>query len=58
MASASNDKTIRLWNTSNGKFIRQLIGHANYVSSLALAEDARLISGSSDGSIIVYKFSY
>lgn len=58
MASCSDDKTIRLWNTSKNKLIRQLQEHNGYVHSLALAENQRLFSGSSDGSIIFWKFSY
>ncbi|MEL6945032.1 MAG: hypothetical protein AAFO82_20435, partial [Bacteroidota bacterium] len=35
LASASNDKTIKIWETSSGKLIRTLKGHSDYVRSVS-----------------------
>ncbi len=56
LASASADLNIRLWNISNGNFITYLKKHhKSSIRSLALLDDGRLISGSTDKSIIIWK---
>ncbi|MGD1937528.1 MAG: hypothetical protein ACFCA4_08240 [Cyanophyceae cyanobacterium] len=48
IAAASNDGTIHLWN-SEGKFLRHITGHANYVSDIAFSPDSqRLASAGGD----------
>jgi WD40 repeat protein len=52
LASASLDKTIRLWDAATGRELRQLKGHDATVFSLAFAPDGKtLASGSQDGTV-------
>jgi WD40 repeat protein len=52
IASAGYDNTIRVWNSSNGHFIRELKGHTNWVNSVVFSPDSKIIaSGSRDNTI-------
>ena len=55
LASASKDETIKLWDIESGKLINTIRGHTDNVTSVALLEDGRLVSGSEDKSIIIWK---
>ncbi|HLG17662.1 MAG TPA: hypothetical protein VJH03_24680, partial [Blastocatellia bacterium] len=35
LASASSDKTVRIWDAGSGKLLRSLEGHTNWVRSVA-----------------------
>ena len=48
LASASNDKTIKIWNPLNGSLIRILTGHSNWVISVIELLNGDLASGSKD----------
>jgi DNA-binding beta-propeller fold protein YncE len=51
IASASKDKTIRLWEF-NGNFIREFIGHKREVMAIDFSNDGtRIASGSADGTV-------
>lgn len=47
IASASFDKSIRLWNGKDGKFVATLRGHVQRVYQLAWSADSRLLASSS-----------
>jgi WD40 repeat protein/tRNA A-37 threonylcarbamoyl transferase component Bud32 len=55
LASASYDKTIRLWNATNGQHIQTYRGHSGRVNALAWSPDSsRFISASDDGSMLIW----
>ncbi|XP_008557185.2 notchless protein homolog 1 [Microplitis demolitor] len=55
IASASFDKSIKLWEAITGKFIASLRGHVQAVYSIAWSADSRLlVSGSSDSTLKVW----
>ena len=52
IASASFDKSIKLWDGNTGKFIAVLRGHVQRVYSIAWSADSRLlVSGSADSTL-------
>ncbi|XP_043260779.1 notchless protein homolog 1 [Colletes gigas] len=55
IASASFDKSIKLWESNTGKYIASLRGHVQAVYSLAWSPDSRLlVSGSADSTLKVW----
>jgi len=58
IASASFDKSIRLWNGLTGKFVATLRGHVQRVYQLAWSADSRLLaSASADSTCKVWSIS-
>jgi WD40 repeat protein len=54
LASASFDKSIRIWCGSTGRFLKTLRGHVQAVYQLAWSADSRLlVSGSADSTLKV-----
>ena len=52
LASGSDDNTIKLWNSQDGRLIRTLTGHTDRVYSVAFSPDGQTIaSGSRDNTI-------
>ena len=55
IASASWDKTIKLWNVDTGELINTLTGHTDGINSIAFSPDNQfLISGSEDKTIKIW----
>ncbi|MBH8562983.1 serine/threonine protein kinase [Nostoc sp. CENA67] len=58
IASASHDRTIKLWNPQTGKLIRTIYGHSLPVLSVAISPDSQsLTSGSLDETIKQWNLS-
>jgi len=51
LASGSDDRTIRLWDTKTGQSTKVLNGHTGSVRSLTVLQDGTLASGSEDKTI-------
>ncbi len=52
IASASFDKSVRLWDGKTGQFMARLLGHVQAVYQLAWSSDSRLlVSGSADSTL-------
>jgi WD40 repeat protein/tRNA A-37 threonylcarbamoyl transferase component Bud32 len=55
LISSHEDNTIKLWNLSNGKLLRTLSGHSDWVLSVAISPDGQtLLSGSRDKTIGIW----
>ncbi|HEV3383754.1 MAG TPA: WD40 repeat domain-containing protein [Gemmata sp.] len=55
LASGSSDKTVRLWNVSDGMELAKLTGHSAEVQTLAITRDGKLLaSGDKDGGVILW----
>jgi serine/threonine protein kinase len=58
LVSASDDKTIKIWNLNDTQEIRTLKGHLDKVYTVAISPDAQtLVSGSQDNTVKVWKFN-
>ncbi len=56
-ASCSQDKTIKIWDSVNGKCLKTLNGHKDGVSSLLLLEENILASSGLDKLILIWNIS-
>ncbi len=55
LASAGNEKTVKIWNATSGRELRTLTGHTHFVEALAWSPDGRnLASGSLDNTIKIW----
>jgi WD40 repeat protein len=52
VVSASDDGTVRLWETASGRVMRSFIGHDSYVKGVAFSTDGkRILSGGTDTTV-------
>ncbi len=55
MATASNDRTIRIWRTADGQLMRTMIGHTSGIKVIAFSpQGSYLASGARDGKIEIW----
>ncbi|KAH8761866.1 hypothetical protein F5882DRAFT_431506 [Hyaloscypha sp. PMI_1271] len=52
LASASDDKTVKVWDTTTGALQQTLEGHSSSVSSVAFSHDSRLLASASDDNTV------
>jgi serine/threonine protein kinase len=58
VASGSNDKTVQVWNASDGSNVITYRGHSNWVYAVAWSPDGqRIASGSADNTVQVWNAS-
>ncbi|KAF5846014.1 hypothetical protein GGP41_008478 [Bipolaris sorokiniana] len=58
LASASSDRTVKIWDASSGMCMHTLEGHSDYVSSVVFSHDStRLASASGDSTIKIWDAS-
>ena len=54
IASASFDKSVKLWDGTTGKFVATFVGHVGPVYQVAWAADSRMfVTGSKDSTLKV-----
>jgi len=58
LATASHDRTVRLWRVADGSLLRTLRAHRDYVERVAFSPDGEsLVSSAHDGSVWLWKLS-
>ena len=54
--SASEDKTLKVWEVASGRELRTLVGHSNTVTAVAMTADGRrAVSASRDQTLKVWE---
>src|SRR5947207_6948402 len=48
LASASGDRTVKVWDVAMGQCLQTLEGHGGWVASVAFSHDSRLLASASD----------
>ncbi|KAJ4286511.1 hypothetical protein N0V90_013211 [Kalmusia sp. IMI 367209] len=58
IASASDDRTIKIWDASSGELLQTLEGHSDFVCSVAFSHDStQIVSASADKTIKIWDSS-
>src|SRR5262245_32956736 len=56
IATGGFDRSIRIWNASNGVAVATLTGHAAAITALAFSSDGQVLaSGDSDGGLMLWR---
>ena len=53
--AGANDLAIKVWDLATGNLLKTLNGHTSDIRALAVLKDNRLVSGSKDTSVIIWK---
>ena len=56
IASASHDRTVKVWDRDTGQCQNTLVGHRAAVTCVALGDD-KIVSGGDDGAVRVWRFA-
>jgi F-box/WD-40 domain protein MET30 len=56
IASASHDRTVKVWDRESGNCVQTLVGHRGAVTSLQLSDDM-IVSGSGKSNFTLFYFS-
>ena len=52
LASASDDKTVKIWDVSSGACLQTLEGHSHWVNSVTFSHDSTQLASASDDNIV------
>ncbi|MCB8766055.1 hypothetical protein LJE19_19740 [Planktothrix agardhii 1809] len=59
LATASDDKTVKLWDSTTGKEIKTLTGHTNSVFGVSFSPDGKLLAtGSDDNTVRLWRLDF
>jgi len=55
LVSASDDKTVRVWDLQTGEEVDQITGFTDYIYGLACKKNGNIVTGLRDGVLKVYE---
>lgn len=57
LASSGDDFFVNIWDTKSFKFVKRLEGHTNYINTIEIVQDGRLMTGSDDTTIKIWNIN-